>query len=59
MKHAVIVKNEEFVVKALSIAIADLSNGAKLQLFGKSYEVKNVTIDSNKGNLYMRRIQHI
>ncbi|XP_053391979.1 uncharacterized protein LOC128554696, partial [Mercenaria mercenaria] len=47
VQHAVIVKSEEYVIKALSVAIATLSNGEKIELFGKTYRACKVKIENN------------
>jgi hypothetical protein len=46
----VIVKTNEYVIKALSVAIAGLSKGKPVQLFGNYYKVENVKIEDSKGN---------
>ncbi|XP_060606305.1 uncharacterized protein LOC132758628 [Ruditapes philippinarum] len=48
VKHVVIVKTNEFVIKALSVALAGLSKGKPIQLFGNYYSVENVKIEDSK-----------
>jgi hypothetical protein len=45
----VIVKTNEFVIKALSVALAGLSKGKPIQLFDNYYSVENVKIEDSKG----------
>ncbi|XP_053384896.1 uncharacterized protein LOC128550257 [Mercenaria mercenaria] len=47
VQHAVIVKSEDYVMKALSVAIATFSHGEKIELFGKTYSVHNVKVENN------------
>lgn len=49
VEHVVIVKTNEFVIKALSVALTGLSTGKQIKLFGNHYSVTSVKIEDSKG----------
>ncbi|XP_053388862.1 uncharacterized protein LOC128551929 [Mercenaria mercenaria] len=48
VQHAVIVQKDDFVVKALSVAVANFTRGAKLEMFGTGYSVSDVKIEDTR-----------
>ncbi|XP_053388858.1 von Willebrand factor D and EGF domain-containing protein-like [Mercenaria mercenaria] len=48
VQYAVIVQKDDFVVKALSVAVANFTRGAKLEMFGTDYSVNEVKIEDTR-----------
>ncbi|KAL4239801.1 scavenger receptor [Mactra antiquata] len=47
--HTVVIETAEYVMTNLAIAVAEMSHGGKLKLFGKNYSINNVQFDKGSG----------